>query len=472
MDIKLYNTLTKKIETLEPINNREVKIYQCGPTVYDRAHIGNLRTYISNDILRRSLEYLGYEVIQAMNITDVDDKTINRSIKENISRKELVKKYEDFFWDDLKELNVLKPNIPPLRATEHIKDMIDMIEELLKIGIAYKSEDGIYFDISKSQKYGELAGLKVSDLDGKNTESRINIQNDEYDKTNPKDFALWKFEDESKSPDSVWQAPFGLGRPGWHIECSAMSKKALGQSFDIHTGAVDLIFPHHTNEIAQSKAVCSFENKNACEYVPARYWIHFGFVNIKDEKMSKSLNNFTSLEELKNKGFSPLSFRYWTLQANYKTQVNFSFEALEASENALKKIKQFILSEDVINKDKKEELEAITSYKNEFIRYIVNDLDIPGALSLVWKLIQDERIQKKSKKELLIDFDRVFGLGLDKVKSDEIPGEIKIMAEERLIARKNKDWAKSDEIRKKIEQSGFSISDTSDETYHISISTP
>ncbi|MEK7166471.1 MAG: cysteine--tRNA ligase, partial [Patescibacteria group bacterium] len=275
MALKLYNTLSGKIEEFNPIEPPKVKLYECGPTVYNVAHIGNLRTYITNDILRRTLEYNGFKVNQVMNITDVDDKTIRRSHDEKTSLKELTSKYEKIFLSDIEQLNILRPT-SLLRATENIEGMVQLIEKLLRDGAAYKSANGIYFDIFKAKNYGRLANLKIED----SAVSRI--ISDEYDKENPRDFALWKFRTKEDG-EVFFEAPFGAGRPGWHIECSSMAMNALGETLDIHTGGHDLIFPHHTNEIAQSETATGKQF--------SRFWIHGGFVNMGSDKMSKSLGN-------------------------------------------------------------------------------------------------------------------------------------------------------------------------------------
>ena len=324
-ELKLYNTLTRKKEIFKPINKYVVCMYSCGPTVWNYAHIGNLRTYLFNDILKHILLYHKYNVKHVMNITDVDDKTIKQSKSENISLKELSKKYENAFIKDLEELNILKPILT--RATENIDGMVFIIKSLLKKGYAYKTSDGIYFSIKKFKNYGKLAELEKI----KNSKSRI--RNDEYEKTNPKDFALWKFYTKDDG-DVFWDSEIGKGRPGWHIECSAMSMKYLGEHFDIHTGAMDLIFPHHTNEIAQSE---SFSGKKF-----VNYWLHSGFLTMKEGKMSKSLGNILTLKELEEKGFNPLSFRYLCLTAHYRKPLEFSIENLESAKNSLERMKNII----------------------------------------------------------------------------------------------------------------------------------
>jgi len=324
-------------------------MYNCGPTVYDFAHIGNFRTFIMSDTVRRVFEYEGFKMKQAMNITDVDDKTIRRSSEEGVTLAALTDKYEKFFWDDMASLNNLKPH-KILSARGNVNEMIKMISVLLKKGIAYKTADGVYVSIDKVKNYGALAHLKnISE----ESHEHGRIASDEYDKENPRDFAVWKFsanKDSAEEDETVaWNAPFGCGRPGWHIECSAMSIKALGKTIDIHTGGVDLIFPHHTNEIAQSES--------ATGETFVKYWIHGGFMNVEDEKMSKSKGNFLKLADLVAEQISPIAYRYWVLTSHYRSQVNFSFDAVRAAQTAL-----FKLCEDIVRWG--ERLQYATSHRN------------------------------------------------------------------------------------------------------------
>ena len=447
MALKLHNTLSDKKEVFIPINLDSVGLYQCGPTVYNVAHIGNLRTYITNDILRRVLEYNNFKVNQVMNITDVDDKTIKKSREEKIDLKELTSKYEKIFLSDVESLNILRPS-SILRATENIDSMIQFIEKLLKTGFAYKTENGIYFSISKVKNYGELARLKIEN----STISRI--INDEYDKENPRDFALWKFRSEEDG-QVFFDAPFGDGRPGWHIECSAMAMNALGETVDIHTGGQDLIFPHHTNEIAQSEALSGKKFSN--------FWLHTGFVNMGSDKMSKSLGNIISLRDIIDKNIHPISFRYLILTLHYRTPMNFSWEALKASQTAL-----FKIVEHLSKFEPRDDGKINIDYRQNFKEFINDDLDIPQTLALTWKLIKDEHVSDSDKRATLLDFDNIFGFNLKKlanefVKSSEtIPEEIKLLAEERETARKNKDFKKSDELRKIINEKGYDIEDSNE----------
>jgi cysteinyl-tRNA synthetase len=388
-----------------------------------------------SDLLKRSLVFLGYGVNHLMNITDVEDKIIRKMNSENVSLRELTGKYERIFFHDLVELNVIKPN-RILRATGSIKDMENMIRALLKKGYAYRTSDGVYFSISKSKGYGNLAGL------GKMDKAMSRVASDEYDKSNPRDFALWKFRVPGDR-EAFWDAEFGKGRPGWHIECSAMSMKVLGKHFDIHTGGMDLIFPHHTNEIAQSEAYSGKKFVN--------YWIHGALLNMKDGKMSKSLKNIWTLNDLKEKGFSPIDFRYMCLGTHYRKPLEFSVENLQVAKNSLQRMRNIISG---IGNDRK----TSGKYLDEFERAIKDDLNMPLALQVLWNLLRDEN--EKGKLGTIRKFDKVLGLGLLEKKRVSFPREVKILAEQREMFRKKKDFKKSDEARKMINDFGFDIEDT------------
>lgn len=409
-------------------------MYHCGPTVYDFAHIGNLRAFIINDILRRALEYAGLDVKQVMNITDVDDKMIARAAEEGVSIHTLAREYTNFLLADFKALNILIPHKIP-HATEHIGGMIVMIEKLLRDGFAYKASDGIYFEVAKAKNYGALAHLDLY----AEIESRIEAV---QDKKSPRDFALWKFE----TPEDggvAYDASFGRGRPGWHIECSEMARDTLGETIDIHTGGVDLIFPHHTNEIAQSEAV------NGKLF--ARMWVHTEFMMIDGQKMSKSLGNIITLKSIIERGFSPFAFRYFVLGAHYRSKQNFTWEALEGAENALRKLNDHI-GEEIGRVDK--------DCQKRFAEFIANDLDTPRALALAWEVAKNKIISAADKTATLLDFDRVLGLGVSPRLEMTIPLEIRNLSTRREEARKNKDWAKSDKLRDEINSLGWDISDT------------
>ncbi|MDB5259249.1 MAG: cysS [Candidatus Taylorbacteria bacterium] len=456
MDILIHNTLSGKKEVFKPLVKGRVSMYQCGLTVYDTGHIGNFRTFIMGDIIRRTFEYRGYFVTQVTNITDVDDKTIRRSREEKTSLLELTRRYEALYFEDMESLNILMPH-RVLRATDHVKDMIEMISTLLEKGFAYPSKDGIYFSIGKSAEYGALARLdKISAT--ANDMLRERISNDEYEKENPRDFALWKFEsDADRDGEKIvsWDAPFGKGRPGWHIECSAMATRALGDTIDIHTGATDLIFPHHTNEIAQSEAATGKRFVN--------YWIHGAFMNVNDAKMSKSKGNFIKIADLEAETISPLSFRYWLLTSHYHTQVNFTADAVKAAQHAFIRLAEAYVSWP-------EGGAADATYADKFSAFISDDFDMPKAIALVWELAKDKKVSDADKRATLLDFDRVFGLGFDAllhVDQDsgilapaDVPIEIQVLAEARDEARKAKDWAKADALRAEIEERGYSVQDS------------
>ena len=448
MSLKIYNTLSRKKEKFVPLKKGKVGVYSCGPTVYNYAHIGNLRTYLFNDFLVRSLRFFDFEVEHVMNITDVDDKTIRESLKVGESLKEFTRKFERIFLGDIEKLNIVKPKI--LRATESISEMVEMIQELLEKGFAYKADDGIYFSVEKFKDYGVLAGLdKVKIV-------KERISGDEYDKENVKDFALWKFYSESDG-NNFWKASFGKGRPGWHIECSAMSRKALGTQFDIHTGAQDLIFPHHTNEIAQSEAATG-------KRPFVKYWMHAGFLNMKEDKMSKSLGNILTLKGIVEKGFSPLDFRYLCLTTHYKKPLLFSFENLESAKNAYQRLKNIIKelsnSEDKVNK------KNIEGARKEFSSFVEDDLNMPRALSYLWEILRDEstRLNASEKYVLALEFDKIFGLRLDAISDEKIsvPSDVKKLIDAREKARVEKNWKEADKLRDEIQKKGFQLNDTKD----------
>ncbi len=437
MDIRLYNTLTGQKDTFKPIKAGQVGIYSCGPTVYNFAHIGNFRTFIFGDILRRAFEWNGFEVKHVMNITDVDDKTIKKSQEEKISLGLFTKKYEQFFWDDLKELNILTPHQTP-RATESVGDMIELIQTLLDKGVAYEASDGIYFSISKYPNYGALSRLDIGSA------GKERISNDEYNKDNPRDFALWKFYT-ADDGEVCFDAPFGKGRPGWHIECSAMSMKNLGENLDIHTGGSDLIFPHHENEIAQSEAVTGKKFVN--------YWLHGGFVTVDGKKMSKSLGNTFRLQDIKMRHFHPLAYRYFVLGAHYRTLLNFTWEALASAQASLQKL--------VWEFENLPEGKAEETTLQKFRDFMNDDLDTPRALALL-----HEAFNQKLTRATIEKMDKVLGLDIKNLseKTREIPAEIMGIKKERDEARVQKDFKKSDELRDQIENHGFVMEDKNGES--------
>ncbi len=447
MALKFFNTLTRQKENFVPIKKSGVSFYSCGPTVYNYPHIGNYRAYIFADTLKRVLLYEDYKVKHIMNLTDVDDKTIRDSRKENKTLKEFTEFYTKEFIKDIKSLNIISPK-KFTKATDYIEEMVDITKKLMKKGLAYKSEDGsVYFNIKKFKDYGKLSGL-VLGTQKENASDRI--KSDEYSKDNAQDFALWKAWD-PKDGDVFWETALGKGRPGWHIECSAMSMATLGGKIDIHTGGVDNIFPHHENEIAQS------EGATGKQFV--KYWMHNEWVLVDQKKMSKSGKNFYTLRDLLDKGIDPIAYRFWLLMANYRTRVNFVWEALEGAETALKRL--YTLYTELgagIGKVNKE-------YQHKFKKFIEDDLDTPRALTVLWDVLKDENISNADKKATVLDFNKVLGLGFEKLKEAKkisLPKEIQKLVEERNQARQSKDFQKSDELRDKINSLGYEVKDTTE----------
>jgi len=420
-------------------------LYSCGPTVYNFAHIGNLRTLIFEDVLRRALKINRLEVRQVRNLTDVDDKTIRDSQKSKMALKDFTEKYTAEYFKDSDTLNIERAEVYP-KATEHIPEMISMIECLLDRGFAYKGDGGVYFEIKKFADYGQLAHL---DLQGLKAGASGRILKDEYEKENAADFALWKFWDESDG-EVKWEASFGAGRPGWHIECSAMSTKHLGDTFDIHTGGIDLLFPHHEDEVAQSKS-CTGKSL-------ANYWLHAEHLLVDGKKMSKSLGNFYTLRDVVDRGFDPLALRYLSLGAHYRTKLNFTWEALVGAQNALHKL--YTIARELISPPFQGGDGG--GWNNAFSEAINHDLNTPQALAVMWKMLDNPLCSPAEKARSLLNFDKVFGLKIENIlgKAREIPEEIQNLAQEREIARKEKDWLKSDELRDLILAKGFSVEDS------------
>ena len=459
MALKIYNTLSLKKEIFKPIKKGKVGMYTCGPTVYDFAHIGNLRTYIFEDILRRALKFNGYQVKQAMNITDIEDKIIKKALAEKKKIEDITKPYTKIFLEDLKKLNIEKVEFYP-KATGHIKEMIDLTKKLLAKGIAYKGEDGsIYFSIKKFKNYGKLSQLKKREI-----KIGARISADEYNKEQARDFVLWKA---AKPNEPSWPSPWaspgrpkGKGRPGWHIECSAMSMKYLGKTLDIHAGAVDLIFPHHENEIAQSEG--------ATGKTFSKFWVHGEHLLVDGQKMSKSLGNIFTLRDLENKKINPLAFRYLVLTSHYRSKLNFTWKSLEAAERGLEHLKS-----QITNLTSPASLRSAPSpFKGEgrgevkkFLAAINDDLNTPRALAVMQKLLKSCLITDYSKLTTLLDFDKVLGLNLkdalkSKTKQAKIPKEIIVLAEKREQARKAKNWQEADKLREEIRQKGYEVEDT------------
>ena len=443
--LKIYNTLTRKKESFEPITQKEVKMYSCGPTVYNYPHIGNYRAYITADILRRVLGYNGYKVKQIMNITDVDDKTIRDSRKKGISLKEFTEGYTKVFLEEMKKLNIIPADKFP-RATDHIEEMVSIISGLLKKKIAYKGEDGsIYYSISKFKNYGKLAHLKFDGL-----KEGARVKQDDYTKEAASDFALWKAYDESDG-EVFWESKLGKGRPGWHIECSAMSTKYLGESFDIHTGGVDLIFPHHQNEIAQIEPVTKKKFVN--------YWVHNEWLLVDGKKMSKSLKNFYMLKDIINQGYDPLHFRYLVLLTHYKKPFNFTFENMDAAKTAYERIKRKVIE---LKSQEHKGKDLTEHYSGEFLKAVNDDVNLPKAIAVFFNTLEDFNFNPKNKIELIEKFDEVLGLGIKEMHKIDIkvPTDVAKLIEEREKLRKEKEWAKADIIRQRIKERGYELEDT------------
>lgn len=454
MELKLYNTLTKRKEIFKPIHGNEVRIYSCGPTVYKDATIGNMRTNVFMDILRRVLKYNGYTLKHVMNITDVghlvsdadegEDKMIKSAKEEGKTPLEIAEFYTKRFLKDLKDLNIDMPEII-CKATDHIDDMLKFVEELMKKGYAYETSTAIYFDVSKLDEYGVLSGIN---LEEQKEGARVEV---DKEKKNPYDFALW-----IKAPENhlmKWDSPWGLSYPGWHIECSAMSKKYLGEEFDIHTGGIDLIPTHHENEIAQSKGLTG---KN-----PARFWIHGEYLLINGGKMSKSLGNVYLLSDIIKRGYSPLSYRIFCFSASYRNKLNFTWEAMEASNKALIKLKEAYKKHLEGNDDVQEEI--INEFENKFHEAINDDLNMPLAMSIVWEVAK-YNLKSKKLANLLLKFDTVLGIKIDELEEnkEEIPDEVLELVEKRKQARQDKNWELSDKIRDEINKKGYNIKDQKD----------
>ena len=459
--MKFYNTLTRKKEEFTTVDGtNKVRMYSCGPTVYSFAHIGNMRTYVFMDLLRRALQYEGYKVKGVMNVTDVghllsdgddgEDKMQKAAKEQHKSPYEIAAFYSGVFFEDLKKLNVQKPEITP-KATEHIDCMLDFVEKLVEKGYGYETSDGIYFDISKANDYGKLSGAK---LDEQKAGARVEV-NDE--KRHPADFALWK-----KAPKEhimQWDSPWGKSYPGWHIECSAMSRKYLGDRFDIHTGGVDHIPIHHENEIAQSEALTG--------KIPARFWMHGEFMQVDGGKMSKSLGNTYTISQLEERGYRPMDFRYMCLNAHYRKKLNFTFEVLDGAKTAYDRLLRAVAAHKNGANDVKDEV--IAEYKKQFEDAICDDLNVPQALGVLWTMLKLPASKKVY--EAALDFDRVFGLSLDKAEQvvaeeeaknaqAEIPENVAVLAEKMQSARMQKDYAAADALRAEIDGLGYSVLNT------------
>jgi cysteinyl-tRNA synthetase len=456
----LFNSLTRKKEKFVPLKDKLVTMYNCGPTVYERPHIGNFRAYIFADTLRRVLEFNGYKVKQIINITDVGHLTSDADIGEDKIEKsarekkksawEIARYFEKLFKEDFKKLNLKKPFKFP-RATEHIKEMIELIKILEKKGYTYKISDGIYFDTSKFKDYGKLGNLKKR----KDLLPRIEVN---PEKRNPFDFALWKFSPKDQKRQMEWQSPWGIGFPGWHIECSAMAMKYLGKTIDIHTGGIDHLTVHHPNEIAQSEAA------TGKKFV--RYWLHVNFLFVEGKKMSKSLGNILTLEDIEKRGFSSLAFKYLVLTSHYRSEINFTWQAMESAENAYRNLIENVsgklvsiheLNTKKISKMKHEK--NTKKIKEEILNIINNDLDTPKLIAKIWEVLRSNK-SFEYKKNFVLLADEILGLGLEKFIKRKIPQKIKDKILLREKFRKEKNWEMADKIREELLKLGYKIEDT------------
>ncbi|MDD3190864.1 MAG: cysteine--tRNA ligase [Candidatus Pacebacteria bacterium] len=478
MTLRIYNTLTKQIEDFRPIDDKCVTMYSCGPTVYDFVHIGNLRTFMMADFLRRTLLFLGYEVKHIKNITDVghltqddidagEDKMLKAAKREHKTPQDIARFYEEAFKKDEEKLHIL-PAYKFTRATEYIDEMIKLIEKLIAKGYAYETNGSVYYDINKFDKYGQLSGNALENLKiGARLEANP-------DKKNPYDLALWLKSGEEHL--MKWQSPWSVGYPGWHIECSAMSIANLGETLDFHTGGEDNIFPHHENEIAQSEGATGKKFVN--------YWVHARFLLVDGEKMSKSKGNFYTLKDIEEKGFDPLVYRYLCLTAHFQSQMNFTWQSLKDSQNALKKLYAFAGSV-----DSKEEGSGIEKYIEKFQAALEDNLNTPLAIATVWEMIKDRSMSDRDRKTTLLKFDEVLGLGLSDIEpsllktetgefelnggnikfsitrsstEDTISEDLLDLVKERETARQAKDFATSDRLRNELKKRGYEIKDTAE----------
>lgn len=451
--MKLYNTLSKSIEEFEPINPPYVGMYACGPTVYDFQHIGNMRKYINDDILVRALRANNYDVKHVMNITDVGHLTSDADQGEDKLEKgaktlgktplEIAKFFEDDFWKSLRFVNAIEPNVVAL-ATEHIEDQVALIETLKEKGFTYTTDQAVYFDVTKFAEYGKLSGQKLED---KITGARGDVVVDN-DKKNPADFALWFFTKGRFANHTLrWPAEFGEGFPGWHIECSAMSMKYLGLSFDIHTGGVDHIAVHHENEIAQSEA--------ATGQPFVKYWVHYAHLMVDGKKMSKSLGNFYRISDLIREGYNPMAFRYLTLQTHYRSEMNFTWEALEAAQVAIERL--YVAASEFSEIHKNTDIE----FERDFLDAVGQDLNMPKALAIMWDMLGSKKIEARVKAATLYKMDEILGLKIreNSKQITKIPGHVQKLVEEREQMRKHGQFMRADHLRNKIEKMGYVIED-------------
>jgi len=459
MALRFFNTMTRQKEEFKPMKKGKVGMYTCGPTVYDFAHIGNFRAYIFEDVLRRYLKYMGYKVKQVMNITDVDDKIIRSVRGKDISAAEYSKKYAESFFEDIETLNIERAEVYP-RATGHVKEMVEMVKKLVEKGFGYKGEEGsIYYSISKFPRYGQLAHINVDEL-----KTGARVKHDEYDKENLSDFALWKSWDEDDG-NVFWETELGKGRPGWHIECSAMSTKYLGNHFDIHTGGVDNIFPHHENEIAQTEAATGEKFVN--------YWMHNEHLLVDGGKMAKSKGNFYTLRDIIDRGYNPLALRYFYVVSDYRKKLDFTFEALENSWKAVNKIYDFLKrAREMAGEESGGKIdELIETARKSFTEGMDDDLNAPMAMAGIFtfisevnKILDEGKLSKEDSTKVIdfmMDIDRVLGIKMEEAFVEKkLANEIKALIEERIKARNEKNYARSDEIRDQLKAKGIILMDT------------
>lgn len=457
-NICLFNTLTRKKEKFKPLTDSEVKIYTCGPTVYDYAHIGNFRAFIFEDLLKRWLIYRGFKVTHVMNLTDIDDKTIKGSQKQGIPLNKFTEFYVEAFFEDIKKLNIQAADKYP-KATEHIPEMVALIKTLMTKGVAYKGEDdSIYFSVNKFSEYGKLSKIKVGEL-----KTGARVSQDEYAKEEARDFALWK----AWTPEDgevFWETELGKGRPGWHIECSAMSTKYLGATFDIHCGGIDNMFPHHENEIAQSEAATDKKFVN--------YWMHNEHLQVEGKKMAKRLGNFYTLRDLLSKSYDPIAIRYLLMSTHYRQQFNFTFEGLESAKNAVDRLRNFIrrLKETREQENQGKVAKFVEKLEEDFGSAMDDDLNIGIALAALFDFVREinnlldlNAVSKKEAKvieDTISKLDQVLGV-IGKVENREtLPSEVEVLVQKREEARKNKNWKEADAIRTQLKAMGIILEDT------------
>ena len=459
MALRLYNTLTRQVEEVTPLDGETLRLYACGPTVYDFVHIGNFRTFVFQDLLRRYISYKGFPLRHVMNITDVDDKIIDNARKANLSIKDYTARYAEAFFDDMQKLGLQKPDVTPY-ATDHIDSMVQLILKLRDQGCTYESEGSIYYRIDSFSDYGKLSHLDLSQV---SSEGRIDA--DEYTKENPRDFVLWKAR---KEGEAYWDTVLGPGRPGWHIECSAMSMEYLGESFDLHVGGVDLIFPHHENEIAQSEA------STGQPFV--RHWAHSEFLLVDGEKMSKSKGNQYTLRDILERGYDPLAVRYLLQSVHYRKQLNFTFEGVEQAQSALQRVSDFLLRvrEVPAETDENKNLsEKIAQARTDFEAWLDDDLNTSGALGVLFDLIRQVNVSLERQEVGGANRDQILALIADanqvlavfQVEEQSIEDqEIAATIEQREQARRQRNYQRADEIRDALAQQGIILEDTKEGT--------